>query len=62
MRFHVEFLRPITLDSPGCLVNNLSPGCCLRAVLGGQGQLQNGFLPFHLGGFGLQLPEDRMFS
>ena len=40
MRFHVEFLRPITLDSPGCLVNNLSPGCCLRVVLGGQGQLQ----------------------
>lgn len=61
MKFHVEFLQPITVDSPVCLGNNLSPGCCLRAILGGQGQLQNGFLQFHLGCFGLQLPEDRMF-
>lgn len=61
MKFHMEFLQPSTLDYPVCLVSNLSLGCCVRAILGGQTQLQNGFLQFHLGCFSLQLPEDRMF-
>lgn len=60
-KFHMEFLQPITLDYAVCLVNSLSLGCCVRAILDDQRQLQNGFLQFHLGCFSLQLPEDRMF-